>query len=356
VLLLKLVAVCVLVLCVSAQLPTFPNIGYLGSGYDYYYGCPLTTESSESPDPGYRQFVFDLDDYGNETTPDQKYRIPKGTDVELCNECSVVWHTSNVTSSQTYQHILNDSVSGSFNFIVAQFSGSYDYQHVNYWTNYSSDVFTSTTTDCCVYTASVQTFNAPRFSKDFLEGVKYMPTSYSPSTSSFFIEFIQAFGTHYTGTVTMGGRFGQRSRFTAESWKILQSTGLSISVSAGFSAQSISAAVKVMTNDQKSYAASFSNLTTSQSVFSVGGELPSSFKVSDWLPSSKKDPMPLGAKIHLLSDLFNDMYFPNDPEISAKGSAVLAALKDYCQYLVKSGAIKSCDAPGSEFYQPKVLV
>eukprot|EP01088_Endostelium_zonatum_P012891 TRINITY_DN271_c0_g2_i1.p1 TRINITY_DN271_c0_g2~~TRINITY_DN271_c0_g2_i1.p1 ORF type:complete len:573 (-),score=155.92 TRINITY_DN271_c0_g2_i1:30-1748(-) len=339
-----LVLVCIVAIAV-AQPPTFPNIGYLGAGYDYYFGSPHTVITSDAPDPGYRQFVFNLTIYQGQLTPDQKYRIPKGTQIQLCDACSVDWKTKNITGSQTYQHILDDSVSASIGFFGAHFSASYDYKTVNQHTTSYSDIYTETAAECCVYKGQLQSFNTPPLSNNFMDGVKEMPTTYNSNSAGFFNQFIQAFGTHYTSYVTMGGRFGQRSRITGSSWSKLISSDLSVSASAGFSAQSFSAAVKVMSTDDKSQASSYSSLTEDQSLFSIGGTLPASFQVADWITTSKDNPMPLATEIHQLTNLFNSVYFPNDPQIAAKGNALESALKNYCSYLLSQGKVPYCGAP-----------
>eukprot|EP01088_Endostelium_zonatum_P012892 TRINITY_DN271_c0_g3_i1.p1 TRINITY_DN271_c0_g3~~TRINITY_DN271_c0_g3_i1.p1 ORF type:complete len:280 (-),score=62.81 TRINITY_DN271_c0_g3_i1:6-845(-) len=55
--------------------------------------------------------------------------------------------------------------------------------------------------------------------------------------------------------------------------------------------------------------------------------------------------MPLAATIHQISNLFNTIYFPNDPHIGSKRSALNSALKDYCNYLLKQGQVSYCGSP-----------
>ena len=77
--------------------PTFPNIGYLGTGklfilkfnlirclgYDLVSGNP----HSNLYDPGFRQNVIDLS-YSGKTTSDLRFQIPDGTQVKSLQTCS----------------------------------------------------------------------------------------------------------------------------------------------------------------------------------------------------------------------------------------------------------------------------
>ncbi len=96
-----------------SSLPTFPNIGYLGRGYDIFYGNPSNTVSGT--DPGFRMQVLNFV-YGTETTPDRRYRVPDGIEVLPAESCSISFTSSIIQTSSEYVKKLSYSVGGGFSF------------------------------------------------------------------------------------------------------------------------------------------------------------------------------------------------------------------------------------------------
>ena len=54
-----------------------PNLGYVLDGYDIFYGNPLSTGTAgATPDPGFRDGIFNAT-YHGKVTPDDMYSVPE---------------------------------------------------------------------------------------------------------------------------------------------------------------------------------------------------------------------------------------------------------------------------------------
>ena len=120
--------------------PTFPNVGYLGAGYDVMYGNP---QSPGRVDPAFRSCVFNLTVYAGDLTPDQRYQVPVGTEVANCTACSLSFGSTQISSAYDYSQSLEVDVSGDLGGWGAKFSASVDYKSVTSGTSASTNTFTS---------------------------------------------------------------------------------------------------------------------------------------------------------------------------------------------------------------------
>lgn len=89
-----------------------PNIDYLASGYNIFFGNPHVTGAGI--DPGFTiQPVFDLTDYSDKmVTADGEFLLPNGVSVLECPSCSFDSSFQSIYDSQTYFKSLSMSVSG----------------------------------------------------------------------------------------------------------------------------------------------------------------------------------------------------------------------------------------------------
>ena len=78
----------------------FPNIGYILSGYDLYYGNPIPTDSIV--DPGFRSPIFSAE-YNGSHTADYRYCTPDGLSILSCpGSCSINFHTKDIYGKHSY--------------------------------------------------------------------------------------------------------------------------------------------------------------------------------------------------------------------------------------------------------------
>ena len=114
----------------SLEQAIFPNIGYLGSGYDIIYGNPHSALVTEGPDPGFRSLIFQFNNYTSKT-PDGKYKIPNSVNAENCNKCSLTFDTSFITGEESYFTSLLKDISVDNEVIWKfSFSASEDYKRI----------------------------------------------------------------------------------------------------------------------------------------------------------------------------------------------------------------------------------
>ena len=89
-----------------------PNIGYVLDGYDIIYGNPLKT--SPTPDPGFRQSIFQAT-YSGKITPDQLYTVPDGMEIKSCSgTCSTTFGSSLISGTKSYKSLLDMKTSADF--------------------------------------------------------------------------------------------------------------------------------------------------------------------------------------------------------------------------------------------------
>ena len=90
--------------------PKINNIDYLFSGYDPYLGNPMPT--GETPDPGFRQAIFNTE-YKGSTTPDSLFCTPEGFTFQLCDDsCQIDFKSTVIPGTNKYSEGLNAIVSG----------------------------------------------------------------------------------------------------------------------------------------------------------------------------------------------------------------------------------------------------
>ena len=114
----------------------------------------------------------------------------------------------------------------------ARFSASTDFKSVESTTKNASTFFTHSEVSCCAYTASVQRYNPPNFTENFLNAIDALPKDYE---KSIYREFVNTFGTHYIKEANMGALYGQQSSISTESWAKMVQQGIDIDASAGYS-------------------------------------------------------------------------------------------------------------------------
>ena len=182
----------------SAGETAFPNIGYLGRGYDIFKGNPDATHVNA--DPGFRSAIYSLDEYGSERTPDLRYMIPKGVECFAAEVCDVNFRSRTIENTKTYYDFLLEKVSlsgeGSFSDIdfSGSFSGSEDYKRIEETTWKFKEIFTISSAKCSKYTANILVYTPPPLHANFYAGMMYsLPVTYDETK---YMKFLSTFGTH----------------------------------------------------------------------------------------------------------------------------------------------------------------
>ncbi|XP_077978826.1 uncharacterized protein LOC144434246 [Glandiceps talaboti] len=333
------------------QVPTdsatsFPNVGYLGRGYDIFYGNPRNDDGSI--DPGFRQAVIGLTYNKVKYSSDRMYLVPDQAD--LIREMGSYFgaHTSIITSERSYRNSLSldVSVGGSVTYGIGSgsFSASASYKTMNQATMNSNSVFVDIVGRVVVYDARLVPFSMDA-SAEFREAVKHLPPLrcciYSVTCNvgcSLYDEFISAFGTHYTTNVLMGGRAVQRYQMNSQSMEKIQEreVGAGFSASGGVSGiASFSTSMSMkMTNSMKN---SLSTSETSSTEFFLGGEAGigdisegSTDSMKEWASTVFDNPVPIKYQLGAVIDLLDQDNFPEDRRIGIKEEVLRSKYLSYC--------------------------
>eukprot|EP01084_Bolivina_argentea_P085270 154110_1 len=277
------------VIIVNCAYNKLPNVNYVGYGYNVIKGNPHTTGDSDS---GWLGGIFNTNNY-TENNKWNEYSIPNGISVISADSCDGTSTYSSITGTNSYKSALEVSVSIHADGVVdedldrAAFSASADFQKIYHSTSSDKSVYTSSYYTCSVYTASLNLpFDIPTVSKNFNNEVEAMPIYYDPSNrtvTDFFYKFLNDwFGTHYVSKITMGGIFGTLSSMNSYSYSKYTSSNLVISTSASFSTLLASASASAMTDSEKEQAETFNNITESQTIFNISGNIPSDGTWTEW--------------------------------------------------------------------------
>jgi len=189
---------------------------------------------------------------------------------------------------------------------------------------------------CTAYAATVQLYDAPKLSSDFLALAESLPDNYDLDAYS---ALMQTFGTHVINGMLLGGRFGQQSTFTTEDYTQMLTEKVDIEASAGFSAWSVSVDAEAMSSTEKEQASKFSKKSSSSVIFNIGGEYKSN--AEKWISTVRAFPMPVSMDLTQLDELFDERYM--SPKLAAKKSNVQQAMREYCMFLRNQGKVESCD-------------
>lgn len=319
--------------------PKMKNIGYLGSGYDFMFGNP---HALGTVDPGFRDSLIDYV-YMGQKTADDEYVIPNGINIRRCDACRLDWETNEVFGMNSYEHSLIDDATSIFKFLGFFSKASKDYSQVEKETTQFQRVVTESKASCLVYCADLVKTPGAFGVSPLKAALQTLPVSYNTSnaTKEAYLNFLRNYGTHVTTAVKMGGTFGQRSVIEKTKYSDMIGLGMNIKQS-GFSAFLIAKIESRNLNaDAIRDAHVFSNHTESQQLFTTGGQPPANGQVETWIAKAVQEPMPV--KIELTPiDEFVKIYLPHDLD---KVPGLASASEDYCQWLVASGFLETCNPP-----------
>ncbi|XP_070539755.1 uncharacterized protein [Ptychodera flava] len=325
---------------------SYPNIGYLGRGYDIFYGNPRNDDGSL--DPGFRQSVIGLTFNRVKYSSDRKFLVPDQADVVREMGSYFGSSTSMITSEKSYRDSLSTEVSvgGSYSglFASGSFSASASYASMKQSTMNSQSVFVDIVGRVIVYDARLVPFNMD-VSEEFREAVSKLPAQRCCAFSitchpqcGLYDDFISAFGTHYTTSVLMGGRATQRYQMTSSSMEQHQSqdVGAGFSASGGFAGvASFSASASFQMSNSMS--SSLSQSSTSSKEFFLGGEAGvgeisegSSDSMKEWSTTVFDNPVPIQYKVTAVLDLLSKDVFPEDDKINDRQEVLRARYQSYC--------------------------
>jgi len=328
-----------------APLPDFPNIGYLGMGYNLVLGDP--SGSSETlQDPGWVILpAIQLTYLLNKTTSDGRYQVPDQVVVIPALSCAFESSAETSTQLSDYQNTLkvDVSVSGGYNggLVSAAFSASAGFQEASQEITNQNLVIIYTKSVCQTYEAKLLAFSPiPNVTENFRALVAQLPLD--DDDPIVYWEFIATFGTHYSQGINMGAKAVIQYLLSSISYQNLQSQDVDVSVGASLSY--LGAFGMVINNDTTGYKdyVAFKNSISSQTTMGIGALPPVQSNVTSWYAweqSINNEPVPMQYDLASIANLLNEDLFPNDPNILQKQANLLAALETYC------GAVPHCFSP-----------
>ena len=347
-----------------ADLPTFPNIDYLGRGYDLVQ-ANAKPSIEVAFDPGWKDhnlFLFSYDE--NHTTGDRRFALPNSVDVLNTGACVYSASSQEITSSYKYQQSFQEdvSISGNVDYLLvkAAFSGSTDYKNAAQSTASQSSTYLSTQSVCDFYHASFRPYHANPPSVDLAKAVQEMPTSVNATTLPWFVAFAKNWGTHYTTEIEMGGKATSTMVYDTAAYSSMKSQGIDVKAAASVSYGifgGVSASSQTQAN-QENYNAfkntTFKSITSCTGgrgrcpVLSTGATGAVVFD-NDWSDKVRDDPLPIQYVLASVDTLLTTEMFPSDNStiIAAKQAALYSFYVDhYC------GQVAKCDPPlPSQYWQ-----
>ena len=235
----------------------------------------------------------------NRTTPDGRYTVPDHANVLEAETCSFVFSSHNEQNIATYSESLKVELEADFSGWGASFSASVDYNSVKEGTASSESRYVSSHAQCEAYLAALEP--GARLSDGFKTAVKGL----SISDMNGYLDFLGRYGTHYLASTRMGGRYGFQSKFETSKYMSMLSSGLDVSLSAGYSGF-VDVDAKASTAAEQKMAEEFNSQRESYSIYQVGGKPPTdpNGTAMAWAQTVKNDPLPVHYRLVEIADLF----------------------------------------------------
>ena len=217
---------------VAAEEPLrFPNIRYLGMGYNLLKGNP----DANWNDPGFRYGVVQFEwDYGLMSS-DGRYKIPDHIQALQVKSCGYESKVRSIAGAKSFRDSLSVDVSvdGSvgFGMFSARFSASTSYQSVSDKTSTMRRKYTVAKAKCIEYVVAMDyLYSAFKVSDSFKAAVAALPIAGGNVSTTKYHRYIEMFGTHITVRLTMGAKMVMRSEFKERAWNSMKSQGIKVGV------------------------------------------------------------------------------------------------------------------------------
>lgn len=334
---------------VPQDLPTFPNIEYLGLGYNLVVADPF----ADAADPGFQplqrapllRFT-----YTEGNTYDNKYAVPDGANVIEDASCSYSSKSYISKSAHALQHSMSTQVSASVGYSSFFFSASASFHSFESSSTASrgsaglSSVMS--TARCTTYAANLAEFGwTPTLDPEFVGAVGALGESLG------YTRFLDMFGTHYVSGMQMGGTSTYKAELLTSSLESMTKTGVDISASAsiGFI---VKAGGSYSTSKHSASYKSFASALSSETLSGIPVPAPSCNgspmcgDSSAWEAAVAANPQPLDLHLLPVSSLMTPENFPNESNITEKAATVAKLLSNGTYYGTIEGAgavpVSSC--------------
>lgn len=216
----------------------FPNIDFVGLGYDVFRGNPR----SHVYDNGWRGQVIRLNYSRGDQSSDGRWLIPNNLQVLRSVGCSYDSTAIEVKGGTSLQASLQEdsgiSIGVEIEGFSAAFTNSKSFKEMVNATQSFKYVYMETVADCVSYKAKLKRLQPVPIADDLYEAVEELPLKHQVNTYLDFIEvhlliflmislnlkshrplrYVQEFGTHYSSEMFMGSKASLVSEFEELSW------------------------------------------------------------------------------------------------------------------------------------------
>jgi len=333
---------------VAADVVKFPNIRYLGMGYNLLKGNP----DDNWNDPGFRLAVLQFEWDQGRMSSDGRYEIPdhiQAMQVKSCGYESVVESIAGADSlTESLSVDVSVDASVGFGMWSARFSASTSYQKVNEKSFKQKRKFTTAKAKCIEYVVTADYLYSPiKVTESFIAAVKALPVlkgQHDQSQKVAYHRFIETFGTHITVRLTMGAKMVMRSEFTERSWNSMESEGIKVGVAVQASfAKVASVGASAETEYARDQREKMESKRESYTASYQGSHPPTNGRWETWAQAAGDTPAPISYKLLPIIYLLQEKYLGIlTQDLQPRRKLLRNAFKSYCN------SLKGCKAPAPD--------
>jgi hypothetical protein len=323
------------------------NSSWIGVGYNLAYANPIIApQNGKLIDSGFTSSIFSQYFVKRNKTPDDIYVFPDGWEVHPSKVCKTDFTSQTIKKVASLRESMSSTL-GVTSLAAYSFLANKEFNKMTSLMNSEDKIYIQNTASCSVYKARVNRYDPPEFNKNFLAGLESLKGLPFELNKEIYYKFITTFGTHYIYDVIMGSRYSYILETTKASYNSLKSNRVKISSQAKYSAMASLNVRNSYKNDTKT-SSQFESIISKKYITSVGAPMPSSMDINDWLAATSTLPMPISYTIKPITELFEISAVKNrlaqiGIDANFINSNLQAAFDNYCNFLVDSKIITSCN-------------
>ena len=324
--------------CQGPQLKrTFPDLGYVFMGYNVLQGYPLAM----GHDPGFSLPIFKADYSVLLQTPDCRYRVPKGVNVNPDVSCVTSFSSRVIKSVRELQSSLSVSAKVEGGGWGVKFSASAGYKQANKEISSGDYLYILSTASCTYYYSKLEEIDPPPFDARFIKWVQELDQAQDGNQGIYF-DFFNLYGTHYLIEVTFGAHFTYQHRMKAKKLETASSSEFSIGVQASYSGAFSVGGGFNMDSSQRQAAMDFQKSVETTTI-TVGAPPPANGDAMTWASTVKDSPVPVKYKLKSIEHLFTEHYMEGLGVNFTRIHDMIKTTKHaYCWNLKVKGEVESC--------------